>query len=50
MRTRLHHVALAVQDEERYERAVEFYQQVLGFPQLIPRCVLRAIVSTFASR
>ena len=32
MRTRLHHVALAVQDEERYERAVEFYQQVLGFP------------------
>jgi glyoxylase I family protein len=32
MKTRLHHVALAVQDEERYELAVEFYQQVLELP------------------
>lgn len=32
MRTRLHHVALAVQDEEQYRRAVAFYEQVIGLP------------------
>ena len=32
MKTRLHHVALVVQDEERYERIVAFYRQVLELP------------------
>ncbi|WP_446423720.1 VOC family protein [Mailhella sp.] len=32
MRTRLHHVALAVQDEDLYCRSVDFYRQVLELP------------------